>query len=314
MKVHYGIENFIPLKRATVTSGTFDGVHYGHQQILAHLRAVAKEDQSETVLITFWPHPRFTIQPEEAKKSLKLLTNLDEKIERLQLEGIDHLIVIEFNAEFSQMTSMDFVRKILIEKINTTKLVIGYDHRFGRNREGGFEYLKTHQDQFGFEVEEITKQEIENAAVSSTAIRKALLEAGDVQLAGKYLCYNYTFEGTVVGGNKIGRKIGFPTANIQLQDQFKLLPKSGVYVVRIQVGDVWHNGMMNIGRRPTVTEGIQQTIEVNIFDFSSDIYDQKVKVEFVNHIRDEMKFDGVEALIEQLNADKKVALSMLSKA
>lgn len=312
MKVHYGIDNFIPLKRATVTSGTFDGVHFGHQQILAHLRNTAKKDDSETVLITFWPHPRFTLQPEEAKKSLKLLMNLDEKIAHLEKEGLDHLVVIEFNTEFSQMSSMEFVQKILIEKINTTKLVIGYDHRFGKNREGGFDYLKTHQEEFGFEVEEITKQEIENAGVSSTAIRKALLEDGDVKSANKYLKYNYSFEGEVVSGNKIGRKIGFPTANIQLHDQFKLLPKSGVYAVRIWVEGQLLNGMMNIGKRPTVTEGTFQTIEVNIFDFSSDIYGQSVRVEFIEHIRDEMKFDGVESLIEQLYKDKEVAKSVLA--
>lgn len=312
MKVHYGIENFTPLKRATVTSGTFDGVHFGHQQILAHLRETARKDQSETVLITFWPHPRFTLQPEEAKKSLKLLTNLDEKIKRLALEGIDHLIVIEFDASFSQLSSMDFVQKILIEKINTTKLVIGYDHRFGKNREGGFEYLKKHQERFGFEVEEITKQEIENAAVSSTAIRKALLEDGDIQTASNYLKYNYFFSGVVVNGNKIGRKIGFPTANIQLKEDFKLLPKSGVYTVKVRIDNRGFGGMMNIGRRPTVTEGIHQTIEVNIFDFSSDIYDQEISIEFIGHIRDEMKFDGVEALIEQLHQDKKNAQLLLN--
>ncbi|NLR90006.1 bifunctional riboflavin kinase/FAD synthetase [Flammeovirga agarivorans] len=312
MKVHYGIDNFQPLKRATVTSGTFDGVHYGHQQILSHLRKTAQEDNSETVLITFWPHPRFTLQPEEARKSLKLITNLEEKIALLEKENIDHLIVLKFDKNFSQMSSMDFVRKILIEKINTTKLVIGYDHRFGKNREGGFDYLKANQKDFGFEVEEITKQEIENAAVSSTAIRNALLEEGDVETAEKYLGYHYSFEGSVVDGNKIGRKIGFPTANISLADSFKLLPKIGVYAVNIFIEGKKYNGMMNIGKRPTVTEGVQKTIEVNIFDFNEDIYSKSVNVSLIHRIRSEMKFDGVDALIEQLNKDKIEALKILT--
>ncbi|MBB6459460.1 bifunctional riboflavin kinase/FAD synthetase [Flammeovirga kamogawensis] len=312
MKVHYGIDNFTPLKRATVTSGTFDGVHYGHQQILAHLRKTAREDNSETVLITFWPHPRFVLQPEIANKSLKLLTNLDEKIALLEQEGIDHLIVIEFNKEFSHLTSMEFVKNILIDKINTTKLVIGYDHRFGRNREGGFDYLKEHQAEFGFEVEEITKQEIENAAVSSTAIRAALIEEGDLFTAEKYLGYHYSLEGIVVDGNKIGRKIGFPTANIQLKDSFKLLPHQGVYAVHLYFKGVKYKGMLNIGNRPTVTEGIKKTVEVNIFDFNEDIYGAEVRLEFIKRIRPEMKFDGVEMLIEQLHLDKESAITALS--
>ncbi|OHX67981.1 bifunctional riboflavin kinase/FAD synthetase [Flammeovirga pacifica] len=314
MKVHYGIEEFKPLKKATVTSGTFDGVHFGHQQILSHLRKTAEQDGSETVLITFWPHPRFTLQPEIAKKELKLITNLEEKIERLMLESIDHLIVLKFDKKFSQMTSLEFVQEILINKINTTKLVIGYDHRFGRNREGGFDYLKKHQKDFGFEVEEITKQEIEDAAVSSTAIRNALLEEGDVETAEKYLGYHYSFEGKVVSGNRIGRKIGFPTANIELLDSFKLLPKIGVYAVTIEVEDKLLNGMMNIGHRPTVTDGIQQTVEVNIFDFEGDIYHQKVKVSLVHRLRSEMKFDGVDALISQLQKDKIEAIKVLSSS
>ncbi|AZQ61036.1 bifunctional riboflavin kinase/FAD synthetase [Flammeovirga pectinis] len=312
MKVHYGIDNFTPLKRATVTSGTFDGVHYGHQQILAHLRKIAREDNSETVLITFWPHPRFVLQPEIANKSLKLLTNLDEKIALLEQEGINHLIVIEFNKEFSHLTSMEFVKNILIDKINTTKLVIGYDHRFGRNREGGFDYLKEHQAEFGFEVEEITKQEIENAAVSSTAIRAALIEEGNLFTAEKYLGYHYSLEGIVVNGNKIGRKIGFPTANIQLKDSFKLLPHQGVYAVHLYFEGVKYKGMLNIGNRPTVTEGIKKTVEVNIFDFNKDIYGAEVRLEFVKRIRSEMKFDGVEMLIEQLHLDRESAITALS--
>ncbi|MBB3698381.1 bifunctional riboflavin kinase/FAD synthetase [Flammeovirga yaeyamensis] len=310
MKVHYGIENFKPLEKATVTSGTFDGVHFGHQQILSHLRKTAEEDGSETVLITFWPHPRFTLQPEVAKKELKLITNLEEKIDRLKEEGIDHLIVLKFDKKFSQMTSLEFVQEILINKINTTKLVIGYDHRFGRNREGGFDYLKQHQKDFGFEVEEITKQEIEDAAVSSTAIRKAILDDGNVETAEKYLGYHYSFKGKVVSGNRIGRKIGFPTANIELLDSFKLLPKIGVYAVTVDVEGKERKGMMNIGNRPTVTDGILKTIEVNIFDFEGDIYDQEVKVSLIHRIRSEMKFDGVEALIAQLHEDKKAALSV----
>ncbi|MEH0155319.1 bifunctional riboflavin kinase/FAD synthetase [Limibacter armeniacum] len=309
MKVYYSIEEFTALPKAVVTSGTFDGVHYGHRKIIERLKEIARVQQAETVMITFWPHPRFVLAPEKSD-SLKLLSTLEEKISLLEKLGIDHLIILKFDKPFSQLTSLEFIDKILIKGINTTKLVIGYDHRFGRNREGGFEYLKENSGKFGFEVEEIPKQELEEVAVSSTKIRVAL-EEGAVDKANHYLEYEYPVTGTVTDGNKLGRTIGYPTANIALEETYKLIPKNGIYAVRVEFEGNTYGGMLNIGNKPTVTDGSKRTMEVNIFDFNQSIYGKSLTIRFVKHLRDEQKFESVEHLVEQLDKDKAAALQAI---
>ncbi|GAA4825652.1 bifunctional riboflavin kinase/FAD synthetase [Algivirga pacifica] len=308
MKVYRSIEEFIPPPKTVVTSGTFDGVHFGHQQILKQITTAAREEGAETVMITYWPHPRFVLF-DDPQKHPKLLTTLEEKIKLLEQNGLDHLIVLEFNKEFSKLTSMEFIQHILIDGIQTNKLVIGYDHKFGRNQEGSFDYLKEHAPSFGFEVEEIPKQELEEVAVSSTKIREALHQ-GDVKRANKYLRYRYMIHGTVTDGNKLGRKIGFPTANIKVDVDYKLIPKNGTYAVEVEINQKRYMGMLNIGNKPTVTDGSQKTIEVNIFHFNENIYGEEISVRFVDFLRNEQKFSNVDELIHQLSIDKQNTLQL----
>lgn len=306
MKIHQGLDNFPKIKNAIVTSGTFDGVHLGHIKILNRLREIAEASNGESVLITFWPHPRLVLQPDF---KLKLLTDFDEKMLLLEKYGIDHLVKIPFTKTFSTLSSEAFVKNILIEKINTSKLVIGYNHHFGRNREGSFEYLKQNAADYGFEIEEIARQDVALVGVSSTKIRKAL-EKGEVDIAQKLLGRNYSVQGTVIHGNKNGKKIGFATANIHVNDPHKLIPADGVYAVKISYGSKEYSGMLNIGNRPTIKDG-GKTIEVHIVDFSKDIYDEKLKIAFVKRIRNEMKFAGMDALKQQLKKDKEEVLEIL---
>lgn len=301
MQVHYGIDSFKNDSNAVVTSGTFDGVHYGHQKIINRLIEIAKNSGGESVVITFWPHPRLVLNHD---KSIKLLSTLEEKITLLDSFGIEHLLVIPFNQEFSKLSSEDFIQRILINAVGTKKLVIGYDHRFGKNREGGFEYLQENASRLGFVVEEIPKQEIEEIAVSSTKIRKALQE-GRVETASHYLDRPYELTGKVIKGNQIGRTIGFPTANIQINDANKLIPKEGIYAVKIRVGGKILKGMLNIGKRPTVDEKGIKVIEANIFDFEEYIYDEEIAVLFYKFLRNEQKFSSLEDLKTQLKKDRK---------
>jgi riboflavin kinase / FMN adenylyltransferase len=307
LKVYKSLQEFTPLEKAVVTTGTFDGLHIGHQKIINTLQTVASAIDGETVIITFHPHPRLVLFPDD--NDLKLLTTLDEKIQLLEKAGINHLIIIPFDKNFSRLTSLEFVRDILINTIGTKKLVIGYDHHFGRNREGNFESLKELAPLYNFDVEEIPAQDINHVAVSSSKIRTALLE-GDVATAKEYLSYSYKLTGVVVQGNQLGRTIGYPTANIVVDDKYKLIPANGVYAVNVFFGKEKFGGMMNIGVRPTVN-GTSRTIEVNIFDFSDDIYNQQITVEFVAHIRTEQKFAGLDALKNQLKTDKDVAQKLL---
>jgi riboflavin kinase / FMN adenylyltransferase len=308
MKIYHGIEDFKKLDFAVVTSGTFDGVHAGHQKILSRLKEIARQHGGETVLITYWPHPRFILNPDD--NSLKLLSTFEEKAQILSQHGVDHLIRIPFTSEFSQMSSEDFIRKVLIDKIGTKILVIGYDHRFGKNREGSFEHLQENAGKYGFEVEEIPRLDVEHIGVSSTKIRKAL-EEGNVCLANEFLCREYCLMGKVISGKKLGRTIGFPTANIAVKEQYKLIPSDGTYAVKILCREKFYKGMLNIGLRPTV-DGHHKAIEVNIFDFNEDIYDEQLTIFFVQKIRDEIKFSGIEALQAQLVQDKKQVLKILS--
>jgi riboflavin kinase / FMN adenylyltransferase len=307
MKIYEGLADFYPVANAVVTSGTFDGVHLGHQKILHRICEIARSINGETVLITFWPHPRLVLYPEE--HNLRLLSTFEEKASLLRQFGIDHLITIPFTQEFSQMSSEEFIRKVLIEKIQTKKLVIGYDHRFGKNREGSFEYLQTHSSEFGFELEEISREDVDEIGVSSTKIRKAL-ESGDVQTANQYLGRPYELNGIVVKGQQIGRSIGFPTANIHVPNDYKLIPKDGVYAVEAKVEDQIFKAMLNIGNRPTV-DGTRKTVETHLFDFQGDLYNKLITVYFRAFIREEQKFENLEALKAQLTLDQKSAKSLL---
>ncbi len=309
MKIYYSIDDFSPLDFAVVTSGTFDGVHVGHQKILGRLKEISGKSNGQTVVITFWPHPRLVLRPEDG--SLKLLNTFEEKAELLKEQGIQHLLRIPFTKEFSQISSTEFISKILVRTIGTKKLVIGYDHRFGNKREGSFEELKLNGPTYGFDVEEIPRQDIDHVAVSSSKIRRAL-EAGDVETAAHFLGRPYSIEGEVIKGDKLGRVLGFPTANIDLDSHHKLVPAEGIYVVTVVHEGKTHGGMLYIGTRPTVG-GIRQSIEVNIFDFDIEIYGQSLKVNLIRFIRADSKFGDLEALKKQLYEDQKVTLEVLAE-
>ncbi|TAH07746.1 MAG: bifunctional riboflavin kinase/FAD synthetase [Runella slithyformis] len=307
MKVYHHITDFQTLPNAIVTIGTFDGVHLGHQKILKRLVEIAELTKGETVVLTFWPHPRMVVSKDS--QNLRLLSTLDEKIEFLSQNGVQHLVVIPFTREFSELSSEEFVQQILVETIGTKKLVIGYDHHFGRNREGSFEYLQQNALRYGFEIEEISRQEIDNLTVSSTKIRQALLE-GNIQTANELLQRQYSFTGLVAKGRQLGRTLGFPTANVQVSEAFKLIPADGVYAVRVQVRHQMYGGVMNIGLRPTVS-GMGRTQEVHIFDFNEDIYGEKIVVVLVAYIRAEQKFEGLDALKAQIELDRMAAIQHL---
>jgi riboflavin kinase/FMN adenylyltransferase len=307
MKIYHGIDDFIKLDYAVVTSGTFDGVHVGHQKIISRVLEIAQKSHGETVVITFWPHPRLVLQPHDT--SLKLLSTFEEKAELLKAHGIEHLIRIPFTKEFSQLSSAEFIQKVLVDTIGTKKLVIGYDHRFGRNREGSFEELRLNASHYGFDVEEIPRQDIDNIGVSSTKIRKAI-EVGDMENATLLLGQPYSISGRVVKGDQLGRTLGYPTANIELDSPNKLIPVDGIYAVSIQYGHQRYKGMLYIGNRPTI-DGLKKSIEANIFDFNQDIYGDRITVHLHQKIRDDQKFDSLEQLIYHMDLDKEKALNLL---
>ena len=307
MKVYHSIEEFQQVKGAVVTTGTFDGVHVGHRKIINRLNEIARKIDGESVLLTFHPHPRMVLFPDD--HGLELITTMDEKIQLLEDAGIDNLIIHPFTKEFSRKTSLEFIREVLVEKIGTSVLVIGYDHHFGRNREGSFEHLKESGPLYGFKVEEISVQDVDDVAVSSTKIRNALHE-GDVMTASKYLSYQFQLKGTVVHGDKLGRKIGFPTANIQVDSDTKLIPANGVYGCYVLLGEEKFKGMLNIGMRPTVN-GEERRIEVHVFDLNREFYGESITLILKDRIRDEKKFDSVEQLKERLAIDKNLAERML---
>jgi riboflavin kinase/FMN adenylyltransferase len=307
MKIYEGLNEFLPVTNPVVTSGTFDGVHLGHQKILQRIREIARSIGGETVMITFWPHPRLVLYPQEHK--LRLLSTFEEKAKLLRQFGIDHLVTIPFTKEFSQLSSREFIDQVLVEKIQTRKLVIGYDHRFGKNREGSFEYLKQNSAEFGFELEEISRQDVDEIGVSSTKIRKAL-ESGDIETANSYLGRPYELNGLVIKGQQIGRSIGFPTANIHIPNDYKLIPKDGVYAVETSVNGSIYKSMLNIGNRPTV-DGNKKTVEAHLFDFQGDLYDKQLTIYLKAYLREEQKFENLEALKEQLLKDQQQAKSIL---
>ena len=306
MEIFWGLENFKQLENAVVTMGTFDGVHLGHQEIIKDLVQTSKTNQAKSVLITFDPHPRKVLQPDIP---LQLIQSVEEKILVLQTTGIDYLIIIPFDKQFSELSSLEFIQKILVEKIGCKKLVIGYDHHFGKNREGNITQLSEYSDVYNFDVEEIPAQDIDEVSVSSTKIRRAL-ESGNLQTANHYLGYPFMLNGTVVNGKKLGGKIGYPTANIAIEEPYKLIPKTGVYVVKSTINENVVFGMMNIGNRPTV-DGNYQTIEVHFFDFNEDLYGKKLRIDLLYFLRDEQKFDSISLLVNQLKNDEKNAKNYL---
>lgn len=307
MRIFRGVEAWDAIPNPVVSIGTFDGVHLGHRIILDRLNSEAQRLQGESLLITFWPHPRMVLQPDY--KDLRLLNTMDEKLALLEKSGLQNVLVIPFSKEFSRTSSHDFIRTTLVDEVKMKKIIIGYDHHFGRNREGSFEILQEYQPIFGFELEEITAQQVDAINVSSTKIRNALFE-GDLERTQEFLGYSYFIHGTVVRGHSIGKTLGFPTANIKVDYPFKLIPKDGVYAVTVTVRQKVYKGMLNIGNRPTF-EGTDKSIEVHLFDFSEEIYADDVQVKFIQRLRDEQKFSGKEALIVQLKEDEALAREVL---
>lgn len=308
MKVYTNIDDFKDVKNPVVTTGTFDGVHLGHQKIISRLKDVAKEQQGETVLLTFYPHPRMVLFPDD--NELKLLNTQQEKIQLLESYGVDHLIIYPFTKEFSRLTSVEFVRNILVNHIHTKRLVIGYNHHFGRNREGSLEHLKEFGPIYGFDVEEIPAKDIDSIEISSTKIRNAL-QSGEVETATAYLGHTYSLSGKVVKGKQLGRTIGYPTANISVEDKYKLIPADGIYAVKVENKGRSFGGMLSIGNNPTI-EGKGRSIEVNIFDFNEDIYGEDATIYFIKRLRDERKFNGLDELKSALATDKQNSLKILS--
>lgn len=310
MQIHYGLDKF-SARKPVITIGTFDGVHLGHRKVLSKLRKIAADSSGESVVFTFYPHPRIIVDSKE--NSLRLLTSQEEKIVLLQELGIDHLIIYPFTEEFSKLSYAEFVKDILVDKMHLNYLVIGYDHKFGQNREGDFLSLRELSLKLGFKIERLDELISGDTVVSSTKIRKALDE-GDIRKANQYLGYQYILMGKVIEGKQLGRKIGFPTANIECYDTHKLVPRDGVYAVRVEVNGMFYNGMLNVGIRPTVNYNADnRSIEVHLFDFDEDIYQADITLHFVEKIRNEQKFAGLDQLREQLIKDKESALHILSK-
>lgn len=306
MKIHRDL-NFFDAKNPVLTIGTFDGVHLGHRKIINRLHDIAQSIGGESVIFTFDPHPRKVVAPSET--NLRLLTTLEEKIALFELSGIDHLIVFPFTPEFAQLSYAQFVEQILVGQIHTRHLVVGYDHKFGKNREGDFEFLQSCAEKFGFTVEKLDVLLMNESNVSSTKIREAI-QHGDFDTANAYLGYPFTLNGTVVSGQQLGRQIEFPTANIEASDPDKIIPGYGVYAVKVRVLGKEFCGMLNIGNRPTVNQNADhRSIEVYILDFDSDIYGRPIEVRFFKKMRDEQKFASIDALKQQLFSDREATIS-----
>lgn len=308
MKIYHDFIDFVKVPNAIVTIGTFDGVHQGHRAILTDMVNAAKSIDGETVVITFYPHPRQVLNIDSA--NLRFITSQEEKIKHLEDIGIDNLIVVNFTKEFSLLPSDVFIRDYIIEKINPAKIVIGYDHHFGNNRTGDFSQLQELASQYNFEVQRIEAHDVENIAVSSTKIRHSL-QRGDVEHANMLLGYQYSYVGKVVSGNKIGREIGYRTANLDVKKEFRLIEMPGVYATYVDFEDKVYKSMTYIGKKPTINAGNDENIEVHIFDFDGDIYEKDVKIRFVKRIRDERKFDSLEELKQQITLDEKQIRELL---
>lgn len=328
MKIYHQLSEFKKLTNAVVTIGTFDGVHYGHQKIIKRLCELAKSTGGESVILTFFPHPRMIIDPEN--QDLKLINTINEKAKILADLGVDHLIITPFTRDFSNLTATEYIKDILVDAIGTKQIIVGYDHRFGKDRKGGMNDLIALSKVYNYTIEEIPEQDINDVAVSSTKIRTALLD-GNVTLAAEYLGYDFSINGPVIKGDKIGRTIGFPTANIFVEETYKLIPSDGIYAVTIEMDSQVESeklkvksknsqpytldpkpstfrGMAYIGQRPTIN-GMTRNIEVNIFDFDREIYGQNIKMNFLKFLRHDVKFTGLEALTVQLQQDKEDTLN-----
>ncbi|NNL15263.1 MAG: bifunctional riboflavin kinase/FAD synthetase [Flavobacteriaceae bacterium] len=299
-------QNSTIVKNSIVTIGTFDGVHVGHQEILKQLIDISENEKLASVVLTFFPHPRMVLQKDS---KIKLLNTIDERQDILAKTGIDRIVVQKFTKEYSRLTAFEFIRDILVNKLHAKIVVVGYDHHFGRNRSANIEDLREYGLEYDFKVIEIPAKDIANVAVSSTKIRKAITE-GDVTIANKYLGYNFMLTGTIVKGNSLGKTINFPTANIEIKENYKLVPKKGVYIVSSNIDGKDVFGMMNIGKKPTV-KGKKKTIEVHFFDFDQDIYGKKLQVNLLKRIRNEEKFDSIQDLQHQLKKDKEAALEFI---
>ena len=307
MKTFWSILDFKShTKKNIITIGTFDGVHLGHKSILEKMKNATQNNQYESLVLTFFPHPRMVLQQDS---SIKLLNTIDEKATLLEKFGIDNLIIHPFDEAFSNLSAEEFVKDVLVDKLNIHKIIIGHDHRFGKNRTADINDLITFGKKYGFEVEQINAHEIDEIAISSTKIRKALVE-GNIKLANQYLGYSYYISGKVVEGKKIGRTIGYPTANIQINENYKLLPKNGVYVVSSEIDNVLYFGMMNIGKNPTIGEN-DQSIEVHFFNLNEDIYNKNLQILILEHIREEQKFNSLSELQAQLDKDKLFSLNYI---
>lgn len=307
MNICYDIDCYKPVKNPVITIGTFDGVHLGHQKIITTLNEIAGIENGESIILTFTPHPRIIVSnnPDE----VKLLNTVDEKIEILGSLGVQNLVFIPFTREFSKQAPSAFLKDIIIGKIKAKFIIIGFDHRFGHDRKGSYNFLEENQSKYGYQTIEVPPLEFGDIAVSSTKIRKAL-EEGNVRIANSYLGYEYSLNGFVKKGIGLGKKIGFPTANIEGIEKEKQIPADGVYVVKVMVGNKLHFGMLNIGNNPTINNK-GRSVEVNIFDFNTDIYDQPIKILFLERLRSEIRFDNLDLLTEQIKADEIAALQVI---
>lgn len=310
MRVFYDFSELPELKNVVFTQGTFDGVHIGHQELLNKLKAETEKISGESLVLTFWPHPRLFLFPDD--QDLRLLQTLDEKLDVLAACGVDNVLVLKFDKNLSHIYPEDYIKDVLVKQLNVKVAIVGYDHRFGRNREGDIQLLKKFESQYDYKVLEIPAEDINEITVSSTKIRKALNE-GDIETANAYFGHPYRFKGNVVKGMQLGRKLGYPTANIEVDYPYKLIPAKGVYVVKCLVEGQWYGGMMNIGDNPTI-EGKPFSIEVHLFDFEMDIYGKPLVVSMVSRLRDEKKFENLEELSLFLQIDEKNAIERLKNS
>jgi riboflavin kinase/FMN adenylyltransferase len=309
LKIYRHLSEFTKLNHAVAAIGTFDGVHFGHRKIISRLVETANATGGESVILTFFPHPRLILDPEN--QDLKMINTIREKAMILENLGVDHLIITPFTRDFSNLDPDQYINDVLVDTIGIKHIIVGYDHRYGKDRKGGMQDLHVAGQKLGFDVEEIPEQDIHDVAVSSTQIRKALL-CGDVALAAEYLGYNFQLHGRVIKGDKIGRTIGFPTANLFVEESYKLIPSDGIYAVTVDLKEGNFKGMAYIGQRPTIN-GMTRNIEVNIFDFNQEIYGQDITMTFMEFLRHDVKFTGLEALKIQLQQDKEDTLAFFDK-
>ncbi len=310
MKIYHDINDFQQVDNAVVTIGNFDGVHLGHREILKNLISEAKKNHGETVIVTFFPHPRKVLNINT--KNLKFITSIEDKLHIFEKLGIDNVVIINFTEEFSKISSSDFLQHFIIEKIHPVKIVTGYDHRFGNSGTGNFQLLSEMAEKYGFSVEKILEKNCENLTVSSTLIRESL-QKGDVKTANALLGYEYSYFGKVVPGQQIGRKIGFRTANLEIDEEFRLIEHNGVYATIVEIDSNQYKSMTYIGNRPTMNDGRPASIEVFVFDFNGDLYGKNIRLRFIDFVRDEQNFNSLQNLENQLNKDEEKIRFVLSQ-